>query len=691
MSDAMNQAKRIAVVGSPSTNNELVIDVTSEATHDSLVGQLLAVEQPIATTSGTSVRELALGTITEVTTTNQFHANPSLLGVIREDGAIEGMTGDPGDTRAARVKLQSCFRYSDTKSQWVAAGAGLSTSPATGAGIKVVDNDVVAELVYSAAGRDLHAVGTLLGPAMRGEAITVPFALPDYTGTRGGFALGVFGNSGSGKSAMASYVLASMFRHTSMGFIVVDPQGQFGSETGLPFSVQGFAAEMGRAVQVRRIAEDLQLERSPGLFVSLLGKTKFARNIMKMSPETVELLMDEIERALRGIEDWDELDAQELLSQVLTVVSAPGPVGRVYAAQDRQDRLTAALVEIRDDQVRRAEVSTYFSVIHNLFTDHNPAGGKRYPLRGVLMGAFDSSASEGTGFAPYTVLDMSTRSTSWLEALTGDSERAEAQEALAILDADAIKAAILRQVFASLKSTSEQFFREGRNLNTMIVVDEAWRYAPPANSSSEPEINALSNDLAGYAKDFRKFGLGFLYILQAARGLHNDIFEQLLIRIIGYGLAGPDLEKIAEHLDDRDHLRLYRNFVPPDSLDPRVYPFMCVGPVSPLAVTRAPIMVAAFTDFDAFRAANFMWMHTIRTGMGKDTKTGLPEPLDASARNRFTVARGKAFSKSKAAKAAVVANAEHGGVDPKAGFALPGGDASIDPLAALDGDEEFPF
>lgn len=197
------------------------------------------------------------------------------------------------------------------------------------------------------------------------------------------------------------------------------------------------------------------------------------------------------------------------------------------------------------------------------------------------------------------------------------------------------------------------------------------------------------------ARDWRKFGLGALYILQAARSLHPDIFDQLLVRVVGYGLAGPDLDKIAEHLDDRDPLKLYRGFVPPDSTpkDGKIYPFMWLGPVSPLAVTRAPIMTAAYTDFDQFRADNHSWIAPIRAKLGKPLMAGNPTPLD-----RKTTAATDLASKSRAAKRKtekqvknILAYTDTGGIPPTSAQGLPHAPEGYgDPLAAIE-DHPAPF
>src|SRR5699024_10902442 len=127
--------------------------------------------------------------------------------------------------------------------RWSKHAATLSNSPETGTPVTVLDQATADELMADA---DTPAyVGTL-----RGSAVRIPFTLTDFSGPRGSRHMGVFGATGSGKSVMTEYMLAAMLRWPSMGTIILDPQGQFSLEHGLPFSLQGLAAAVGRQVHV---------------------------------------------------------------------------------------------------------------------------------------------------------------------------------------------------------------------------------------------------------------------------------------------------------------------------------------------------------------------------------------------------------------------------------------------------------
>jgi hypothetical protein len=710
---AVDNAKQVAVVGSPSTNYEITLDLLGTATRDPLVGSMLMLAQP----SGEGV-ELGLGMVTEVTTVNQWHTNPALKGVVKSRGSIPGMSGDTGDVRMATIKLQAAYRNdaSDMEGKWRQSGPSMRMSPPTGAAIRKVTDEVLTELM--AGEEDIHYLGTLHGS----NDVRVPMQIRDFSGDRGAFHTGIFGISGSGKSAFTAYQFAGQLRHRNQGLIIIDPQGQWSHEQGLPFSLQGFAAELGREVMVRRISEDMRLEKDAPLFGELLGKTRFVREIMKMATETQEILVEELVKVLKGIDDWPDLSSASLLDELLLGLRRPNVLRRVYSDNTKRVRLMVALSEIlgqdctetidgepiedvtrpeyRDYRLdtaenRRDDALTQFAALHNLFSATNPGGGARHSLWGTVSRVFDKDA-RGANPAPVLILDMSTSGgASWIGDILADEDSRKAQDALDIIDQDAIKAAILRQVFRTLKGASESAFRNADNLNTNVALDEAWRYAPPPHLASDEEIKHLSIDLSGYARDFRKFGIGMTFITQTTRSINQDIWDQMTVRVLGYGLAGADVEKVAEQVDDRDHLKLYKGFAPPDSTNPKVYPFMLVGPVSPLSFSKAPILLAAYTDFQNFRDDNAEWITQIRLSMGANVMDGTPTrpngggltlPSRASRAGRTLAGPPRGAAALRQVEQ-VRAHRDTGGVDPAVGTGLGTDPTFGSGLNFLDGDE----
>jgi hypothetical protein len=686
---AIHDAQQVAVVGSPSTNYEVTLDLLDAATHEPLVGSMLLLAQPLA-----GGQELALGTVTEVTTVNQWHTNALLRGVVKTRGEIPGMSGDVGDVRAATIRLQACYKRSadgQDLQPWTQSGPSLRMSPPTGTPVRKVTNEVVDELM--AGEDDLHYLGHLHGTQVR-----VPMSIRDFSGDRGAFHAAICGQSGSGKTIQASLIFAGQMRHHDHGMIIIDPQGQWSSETGMPYSLQEWAREMGREVTVRRVSEDLRLEKDAVLFGDLLAKTKFTGEITKMAPETAGYLIDELAKIVKKRSDWEREDSASLLQHLLDRLADPSVLGRIYADENRQTRLAEALQEASDDDTRFADLMRQFSPLHNLFGPINPGGQPRHSLWGTISAVFDKQA-RGGGPAPLLILDMSTSGeVSWVKDLLADEDQQQMLEALRVLDQDGIKAAILRQACRTLKHASEAAFRGGETLNTMVVFDEAWRYAPPVHLASDDEIKELSKDLAGYARDTRKFGIGWFYITQSPRSLNGDIWDQLSIRILGYGLGGADLAKVAEQMDDPDHLKLYRSFAPPDSTKPKVYPFMVLGPVSPLSFTKAPVMLSAYTDFDVFRADNEPWIRRIRDSQGLPLQTGAPvlrrRPATARPAARPVPRqgpRGGTMAAIAAQADRIRAHRDNGGVDPASSVGLSRDSGFSGGLGWIDDDAPMPF
>ena len=439
---------------------------------------------------------------------------------------------------------------------------------------------------------------------------------------------------------MTSYLLAGQMRHSNMGMIIVDPQGQWAAEEGMAFSLQGFAAELGKDVRVVRISEHLQLSRDANLFTTLLGKTRFLKEVTKMSEDTQTLVLDEMAKIIKDVEDWHTEDSKTLMLNIFTTLINPSAkyMSRIYADESRQDRLREAIIEIVESEKRAKEVLRLFSPIHNLFQPTNPMGGARHSLWAEISSVFER---DGLSPAPLLILDMSSKAPPGMN----DELAMATADAYEVLENDSVKAAILRNLFATLKRASEAKFRDGVNLNTMVILDEAWRYAPSPQQTDDPEIVELTRELAGYARDTRKFGIGWLYISQSTRSVNLNIWDQMSIRVFGFGLSGIDLDKIAEIVDDKSSLRLYRAFGNPRATGK--YPFLLTGPVSPLAANATPIVLTVYTDFQEFRNDNEHWILPLRQKQGLEMLTGAPEAPKTSLAKPRPKLSAKASPKNK--------------------------------------------
>jgi hypothetical protein len=466
--------------------------------------------------------------------------------------------------------------------------------------------------------------------------------LDDFSGSRGATHSAVLGRSGSGKSQLYALALSSYMRHEHHAIIIVDPQGQWSNENGMIFSPQKFAKALGRDVHVLRVSEDIRLPLDDEIISAILNKLDvWRKGFRRMATENrmlfSDVVVDKIIRHTMAKTSFLDEDPREILTKIFTeIATSPSTLGRIYAnggeTQDTFKRDLSLLAGIpiynkdgEEEIIDAADIEateeswdsllTYFKPLLNLFSSKNLGGGKRRALggeKGFLSNIFQIRNASSAP-APYVILDMSPSiQLHARRALLGGRDTEGAMRKM--LDNQDIKALILQTVFAEVKKASELAFEQGGgNLNTQIVFDEAWRYAP--ESSKSAEINKLADMLEGFALDTRKFGIGWSYILQTPSDLRQGIWKQLTYVYAGYGLVGEDLKRLEGLMDDPKMLDFYRQFIPPASSGD--YPFMITGPISPLIFTNAPTFINAFSG-DEFLEQNKVWISQITA------KRGLP-------------------------------------------------------------------
>jgi hypothetical protein len=574
-------SEEIGIVGSPSTTSSVTVDILELATGAPLHGQLVYLKHPLEDKT-----LIALGTVTEIKTVNRWHEDPNMRGVLKMHGSLPHLSG-VGDVRTAEVLIQAAYLAGEPDPAAgeppIESAGSLSMSPTTGAAVSRVTDDFLKSLLRRHA-NEITYLGLIYRSDVRLPLTIRHFARSDQGGAGEAYHTGVFGMTGSGKSALASYLIAAQLRHPEMGVFVIDPQGQFTSEEGLPFSLQEWAESLGRTVQTFSITRDLRLGKNAPLLSELLGLTRFFRDMLTLKgEENRESAVAEFHRLMAGITDWDNHAADDVLRQVLTaLLNDVQALTRIYASQQARARLASMLTSITTDVTQFRMALEIFLPVHSLFTARNPQGGHRTPISTVLENVFASSG----GVRPLTIIDFS--GAGYAEDLLGSS---------------AVKARILRLVCGELNRRAERQYQQGNSLNVLVVFDEAHRFASQAPEDDESE--ALAYRLVDYVRTTRKYGLGWMFITQEITSLRRGIFDQLRVRAFGYGLtSGTELTRLRETIGDPAAVELYRSFVDPAAVKPSEYPFMLSGPVSPLSFTGAPVFLSVYTDFDAFLADN---------------------------------------------------------------------------------------
>lgn len=581
------QNETIGIIGSPSTTSEITLDLVGEAAQRAVVGALLVFEQ-----STGDRMECAIGTVTEVETVNQWHENTAMRGVIAKHGSLPNLSGR-ADVKGVTVKVQAAYwRNHDEPDTYHQLGASLSTSPTTGERAFRVSNETI-RLLTNTEHDSIYTIGDIY----KSNGVRLPLNLPDFNRPEGAYHMATFGKTGSGKTACVEFELAARLgRCPDLGALIVDPQSQWTNQSGFVFDLHKWVKALGRPLTIRRISTDMRLPKDAGLLVDMVKAGSFMQRIRIPKGDKVNQAADEFREILRGYNTrhgsgWEEDDPGVVLRRLLEDFVGDGNhkgtnrLKYVYASKDAFERVRDQVQAYLDDANEFAyNLLPVFAPFHNLFAAENTTGNPRHSVRGDLSALFDGTPGQPRGIL---ILDMG--------ADGADHD---------VFDDENIKARILKRVCDTIEQASKKKYDQGKMLNTLVLFDEAHRYAPPPSGTDSDQIKELSDNLVRRVRETRKYGLGWSFITQTPNSLNPAIWAQLAVRVFGYGLTGSDLRKLEEEVDDRNALSLYKSFADPSSTRPRIYPYMLSGPVSPLSFTKTPVFLQTFTSVEEFIAAN---------------------------------------------------------------------------------------
>lgn len=632
--------KKFGYITSESSSSRLKIAAYADSANIPVVGRTVFVD--IELEDGFY---RALGTVTDISTRNTTLAN-SNFAIAASKGATGNTTGT--DTREFTLKIQSTFYRANENDPWSKASSAFPTSPATKTEVALLGEEQIAELV--ADDDDVVFLGTMRGL----PGVSAPLTVPNFSSQRGAAHSAIVGKSGSGKTSFSTFLLSSQMSHEDHAIIIIDPQGQWSNENGFLFSPQKFAAALGREVSVLRVSEDIQLPMNETILGRLFDHVDlWGRGFQRMGNENKQAFSDEVadriaRKAFSTKGGLAALDPKTMLSDIFaSIAKSNSTLRRIYASDDRVDALRRTLQllagitpvivdkdgneneELIEDEEWEDVASTWnrllprFIPLINLFSTVNLNNGKRRALggpRGFLTDVMQVRSADPAKPAPYVILDMSsdvtTKAKGDYAAATkaGDESEILSTQMRVMLDNDEIKALIVSTVLDEIKASSEEAFAAGNgNLNTQIVFDEAWRYAPNvAPGQSDTPIGKLTAQLEGFALDTRKYGIGWTYILQSPSDLNRGIWRQLSFVYTAYGIIGADKKMLGDLMDEKERdaqMGLYDQFAPPASTGR--YPFMLNGPVSPLIFTNTPVFIDAYNSIGDFIFHNKEWIDRI--------------------------------------------------------------------------------
>ncbi len=573
----------VAVIGSPSSNTELTLDLLLEATEERMVGALTAFR---ANQNGTPI--ISVGQIVGIELRNRWHEDSVFRNLVKRTGEIPPITNRQ-DTRIADFVVGATFRQGTNGYE----PEVLGMVPPTGTRVFRVDQRLLDQLLSVYQQEIVY-----LGKAYANDVL-YPMWFKHFGSGAGGageaYHLGVFGKTGSGKSGLAKMMLCAYARHPQLGILVIDPQGEFSLElSGTRVGQQGLQLDrviksQGRQIQKYGI-NDIQLDDWT-LFEEMLVSLGFCQELTITRQANAVRAAEVIRNALEGAEDKGKklyllanLVRQEALQAALNAVLNTQSIQYIFPSQDPRRRLQNRAQDILNNRLTEVFNNKWRPIAELFAAGHNKR--KLYGIVSDLMGTASSTSAR-----PVIVVDLSAR---------GNQGR---------FWSDELQRGILGQLLNVLVAQATATLSSGQSANVLVLLDEAHRHAPSGRLEEDSEADRLRSLLRRAVRETRKYGIGWFFISQTLGGIDNEILQQLRILAFGFGLAmGTEFDRLRDFVGgDKRSLELYQSFRDPQSFpcsDLQEFPFMAVGPVSPLAFSGKPLFFTAFTDPTEFLRVN---------------------------------------------------------------------------------------
>ena len=569
----LGSVERIGVIGSPSTTGELSLDILGSAVGRKLVGELA-----LFRFMQDSLPHYALGQITEVKLRNIWHEDATIRSLIRQRGRVDAVS-ERQDTHMGEMTVSAVF-MTGTKTYEPSI---LGTVPSTGTNIHLVNDDVLDELLGPFK-QQLFYLGRVYGSKPRLPLWFKHFN-PGPDGAGEAYHVGVFGKTGSGKSVLAKMILTAYARYPQMALLVVDPQGEFakdirGKSSGeFQLPLGGILKSLGKRPVVLSV-RNLVLDTWP-LFEQILFESPFFERLSIPRGENrslaCEMLHEKLQKAHVTLAN---LHTRQSFDKAWEILSDEKIQKVIYKSEVPRSRFQSMLEEADIEEF----YSKHWSPVTELFREDREKARSVEKALGWLFSTEHQNR-------PILVIDLS---------------KEQAQD---MFWNDKIQALVIKRLLDGVAQTAEYFFREGKGLNTLVIMDEAHRLAPRDIPPEEEEAKAVRATLIDAVRTTRKYGLGWMFISQTLSSLHPEILQQLRISFFGFGLAlGNEYNALSQLVGGKSRaLDLYRLFRDPHSsfdTASRQYSFMTIGPVSPLSFAGTPLFLNVFNSVEVFMKEN---------------------------------------------------------------------------------------
>ena len=566
----LNNSSIIGTIGSPSSTIELALDILESSVTRQLVGELA-----IFRYLQDSKNHYAIGQIIEITLKNFLLEDPTIKSVARKRGSVNPISGIQ-DVHIGKLLCSAIFTSSDD----LVEPSLLGTVPPTGTYVYQVNDDILSTILEKQKNSLLY-LGNSYGSKTK---LPMWFKHFDYgeDGAGEAYHLGIFGITGSGKSTLAKMILTAYSKFRQMGLLVLDPVGEFSkafvndnsssterehqnSDSNFNMKkIMNFLNKQVVPINVRNLILDRW-----SLFEEILLESQIFHRLTIKGPNK-GYAVDALIPKLRNKTTLTKLIKRESFDVFMNELRKEEIQLLIFSTPEPRKRLNN-LVSSMDARNLDNLYSEYWVPICSLFEDRPDA-----ITIDDLLEKFTSKLK------PLIVVDLSEQTAHNMELRYWN---------------ETIQSLILKRLLKGLVSLGEKTWQKNTSLNTLVVLDEAHRYARK-DEFSDSNLEQLRLTLLDAVRTTRKYGLGWLFISTSLSSIHRDILQQLRIMFFGFGLSlGNDLVTLRELVSDEKAIDLYRTFTDPASSfnsKTRKYSFMTQGPVSPLSFSGAPFFFNAF-------------------------------------------------------------------------------------------------
>lgn len=558
----------LGTIGSPSSTIELALDVLESSVTRQLVGELAIFKY-----LQDSKNHYAIGQIIEIALKNFLLEDPTIKSVARKRGSVSPISGIQ-DVHVGKLLCSAIFTSSDD----LVEPSLLGTVPPTGTYVYQV-NDNILSTILEKQKNSLFYLGNSYGSKTK---LPMWFKHFDYgeNGAGEAYHLGIFGITGSGKSTLAKMILTAYSKYPNMGLLVLDPAGEFSksftndynnnSNYNSNFNIKKILNSLNKEVQTINV-RNLVLDRWT-LFEEILLQSQFFHQLT-INGANRRYAIDALIPKLRNKTSLTKLIKRESFDLFINELRKEEVQILIFSTPEPRKRLNN-LVSSLDQKNLDTLYSQFWTPICSLFEERHDA----ITIDGLLE-------KFSWKLKPLIVIDLSEQTAHKMQLKYWN---------------ETIQSLILKRLLGGLVRLGERTWQKNTSLNTLVVLDEAHRYARK-DEFMDSNLEQLRITLLDAVRTTRKYGLGWLFISTSLSSIHRDILQQLRIIFFGFGLSlGNDLITLRELVSDEKAIDLYRTFTDPASsfnTKTRKYSFMTQGPVSPLSFSGSPFFFNAFSPY----------------------------------------------------------------------------------------------